>query len=200
VCNPGPSTNVAVPTVAVADGSTTDVTVLILPSNNLSGTLSFSCTGMPVSTVCTFSPQTLALTPSTGVSTLLYFDTTFWTDLQASDITSLHKPSLGTGKSNKTGIQYALILGWPFTLLGLVAFARLRRKPGVARGLSLLAMLLIMTGSSMLFTSCAGPGGYTPVLTPAGTYPITITVTGGGVTATTLVNFKVTSPGIAGQQ
>jgi len=200
ICNPGPATNVAVPTLAVADGATTDATVLILPTNNLSGSLSFSCTGMPVTTTCTFSPQTLALTPSTGVSTLLYFDVTFWTDLQASYITSLHKPSLGVGTSSKSGIQYALILGWPFTLLGLVAFARLRRKSGAARGLSLLAMLLVMTGSSLLFTSCAGPGTYTPALTPAGTYPITITVTGGGVTATTQVIFKVTSPGITGQQ
>jgi len=37
-------------------------------------------------------------------------------------------------------------------------------------------------------------------LTPPGTYPITVTVKGAGITQSTVVNFIVTSPGITGQE
>jgi len=94
----------------------------------------------------------------------------------------------------------AAIVGWPLTLLGMVGLFRLRRKPGTIRGLSLFALLLVMCGSSLVFTGCAGPGAYSPVLTPAGTYPVTVTVTGDGITKSTTVNFKVSGPGFTGQE
>jgi hypothetical protein len=53
----------------------------------------------------------------------------------------------------------------------------------------------------MVATGCAGVGNYTPNLTPAGSYPITITVKStSGASATTTVYFVVTSPGITGIQ
>ena len=91
------------------------------------------------------------------------------------------------------------MFGWPMTLIGLAALVGFRRKQA-RRGIALLGLLLVMLGSSLVMTGCAGPGAYQPVLTPAGTYPITITVKGDGVTQTTVVNFIVASPGITGQE
>jgi hypothetical protein len=86
-------------------------------------------------------------------------------------------------------------------LLGLAGIFRFRRKIG-ARGLTVLAMFLTLAGSSLIFTGCGagGPGAYQPNLTPAGTYPITITVTGAGITRTATVYWTVTAPGIPGQE
>lgn len=197
--SPAPPIN-GLTTVAVADGSTTDATIFVTPTNTVSGTLTFSCSGMPAATICTFSPVSLNVSPTTTSAPSNYFDVTFWTDIKSGSTASLHKPSIGSTKKSGSGISYALALGWPLTLLGFAGFLRFRRKPGAARGLSLLATLLIMAGSSLLFTGCAGPGAYSAVLTPAGTYPITITVTGGGATSSTVVEFVVTSPGIPGQE
>jgi hypothetical protein len=118
---------------------------------------------------------------------------TLWTDLQ---------PGVGNASlRTDSNISVALLWGWPLTLLGLAGILRFRRKAAF-RGISLLALLLTLTGSSLVFTGCGsgGPGAYTPNLTPAGTYPITITVTGASITHTTTVYWTVTSPGLPGQQ
>jgi hypothetical protein len=91
------------------------------------------------------------------------------------------------------------MLGWPITLLGFAALLRFRRKAGAARGLALFGLLLMLVGSSAALSGCGGPGAYKATLTPTGTYPITVTVSGDGVTHTTLVYFTVTA-GIAGQE
>ena len=187
-----------VPTIATAQGSTTDATIFINVTNTVAGTLTFSCSGLPQYSICTFSPTSITLAATAGVVAPVYTDVTMWTDIQPYAVTSsLAKPSLGNGSN---GVRLAMIVGWPVTLLGLVGLFRLRRKPGTMRGLSLLALLLVLGGSSLVFTGCAGPGSYTPVLTPAGTYPVTVTVTGDGITKSTIVNFKVSSPGITGQE
>jgi hypothetical protein len=187
-----------VPTIATAEGSTTDATIFINATNTVAGTLTFSCSGLPQYSICTFSPTSITLSPTTGVVTPVYTDVTMWTDIQPYAVTSsLTSPSIGSGRH---GVTLAMIIGWPVTLLGMVGLFRLRRKQGTIRGLSLFALLLVMCGSSLIFSGCAGPGVYKPVLTPAGTYPITVTVTGDGITKSTTVNFKVSAPGITGQE
>ena len=183
------------PTHSTADGSTTDATIFVNASNTVSGTLTFSCSGMPATTICAFLPTSITLVPGSGYVTPLYTDMTLWTDIQSSSASNA--PSIGKGKNNVT---LAMIFGWPLTLAGLFGLIRFRRSRRTLSALSLLALVLVLSGSSLVFTGCAGPGLYKPVLTPAGTYPITVTVTGDGITASTLVNFKVTSPGIVGQQ
>ena len=192
------------PLVATADGSTSDVTIFINPSNTFSGTLTFSCSGLPQYGACTFSPTSVTLTAGKTYASPVYTDMTLWTDIQPGNVptTSFNRgPSFGIG--SHSSVQLAMMVGWPVTLLGftgLIAFRR--RKPGALRGLTLTAVLFIMAGSSLIFTGCGagGPGAYKAVLTPAGTYPITVTVKGNGVTQTTLVYFKVASPGITGQE
>jgi sugar lactone lactonase YvrE len=187
----------AVPTVATAQGSTADATIFIQASNTVSGALTFSCSGLPAASTCTFSPTSITFVPSAAFANPVYTDVTFWTDLQPGFITSeVHAPSIGNGKTSRV---YAAMFGWPMTLIGLAALVGFRRKQ-VRRGIALLGLLLVMLGSSLVMTGCAGPGAYQPVLTPAGTYPITITVKGAGVTQSTVVNFIVAAPGITGQE
>jgi sugar lactone lactonase YvrE len=187
------------PEVSVAQGATTDATLFILPTDNLSGNLTFSCAGMPANTICTFSPTSIALAPSATYVTPVYVDVTFWTDLQPGTVPTtgkLIKPSLG---DQHRSIALAEMIGWPLTLLGLVGVLKLRRKTKL-RGLALVALLSLMGGSALTLSGCAGPGDYKAVLTTAGVYPITITVTNGTVKSSILVYFNVTSPGIAGQE
>jgi sugar lactone lactonase YvrE len=187
------------PLVAVAQGSTSDVTIFITPSNTVNGTLTFSCSGLPKASTCTFSPTSLTLTAGTAPAAPVAVDMTLWTDLQpGTGTSSLRSP---VSPAAKPGISLAFALGWPLTLIGLVGIIRFRRKAHALRGLSLMSLLLILCGSSMVFTGCGGgPGAYQANLTPAGTYPIVVTVTGASVTHTTTIYWTVTSPGITGQQ
>jgi sugar lactone lactonase YvrE len=183
------------PEVSVAQGSTTDASVFIQPTNTLSGTMTFSCTGLPANSICTFSPTSIALTPSTAHIAPVYVDVTLWTDLQYHS--QLQSPTLGKGRP---GILLAEMLGWPLTLIGFAGLLLSRRKLRHLRGLALVAVFSLMAGTSLTLTGCAGPGVYSAVLTAPGVYPITVTATDGSVTASTLVYFNVTSPGIPGQE
>jgi hypothetical protein len=191
-----PSTG-TLPTVATAQGSTTDVTLFITPSNTVSGTLSFSCSGLPANSVCTFSPQTLTLTAGTAYPQPFYTDVTLWTDIPPGVTPSKAEMRLPGHTGN--GTQLAMMLGWPLTLLGFVGLLRYRRVAR-SRGLTLTALALLMVGSALTLSGCAGPGIYHPNLTPTGTYAVTITVTGpNGLTSSTMVDFTVTQ-GTAGQE
>jgi DNA-binding beta-propeller fold protein YncE len=181
------STGTAV--VAVAQGATNDATIFMIPSNALTGSLTFSCSGLPADSTCTFSPTSIPLTPGTGFSTPVYVDVTFWNDLQPGSVPGVglnHSPTLG--QSRKSAV-YAEIIGWPLTFASLFLLLRLRRS---SAALKLLAMLLLITGSALTFTGCAGPGDYKAVLTPTGTYPVTFTVTNGTVSNSVVIDYVVT--------
>jgi hypothetical protein len=102
-------------------------------------------------------------------------------------------------------------LGWPMLLVGLLGTMGLRRKGSRLRMLTVLAVVMVLCGSSLVMTGCAGPGIYQAVLTPPSAtctlggsapcgYPITVNVTGAGLSASTTVYFVVSAPGIPGQE
>jgi sugar lactone lactonase YvrE len=194
--------NGAAPVVATAQGSTTDATVFINGTNTVAGTLTFSCSGLPAGSICTFSPTSVTAIPSTGAVAPLFTDVTLWTDLQPGTVptkTSMNAaPSLGhTGNTTRL----AFLLGWPFTLLGFAGLIRFRRRSGHIGALTLTALAMLLAGSSLTLSGCSGgPGAYKPNLTPAGTYPIIVTVTGDGITQSTIIDFTVAAPGITGQE
>ena len=180
--------------VAVAQGSTTDVTLFITPTNTVNGTLTFSCSGLPANSNCTFSPTSIALTAGTNYATPVYTDVTFFNDLQPG-AASLRVPGIGHRDS---GGSLAAMIGWPLTLLGFVGLLRFRRR---LHALTLVAVLMVMAGASLTLSGCAGPGAYQLNPTPAGNYPVVITVHGpNSLSVSTTVEYTVTSPGIAGQQ
>jgi sugar lactone lactonase YvrE len=192
---PSPLFTNGVPTVATADGSTTDATIFITPTNTVSGTITFSCSGLPAHSACTFQPTSIPLTAGTAYAAPVFTDVTFFTDVQPGNVSALARPN--------SGIALATVVGWPLTAFSLIALLVLRRRKSL-RGLSLLAVFVLMAGTALTFGGCAGPGSYTPALTPASPtgqpYPITITVKGPGISTSTIVDFAVTAPGITGQQ
>lgn len=182
--------------VGTAQGSTADATIFIRPSNTLTGTLTYSCSGLPANSVCTFSPPSYTLTPSIGAPPVwVPITVTLWTDLQAGTATSLLVP----GKTPHEGVKLATLLGWPILLAGLFGVIRFRRKNGLAKALTMIALACVISGSSLLFTGCGagGPGAYKPNLTPTGQYPVTVTVTNGTVSHSSIIYFNV-SAGITG--
>jgi len=202
------------PEVGTAQGSTTDATIFINASNTVAGTLTFACSGLPANSTCTFSPTTLTLTAGNTYATPVYTDMTLWTDVtgQSKQVPVqaglVPQPSFGPGQSK---VRMAMVLGWPLLFVGMVGIVGLRRKGSRLRLLTALAVLMVLCGSSLVATGCAGPGVYVPVLTPASNtctlggstacgYPITVTVSGAGIKGTTTVYFVVSSPGIPGQQ
>jgi hypothetical protein len=138
--------------------------------------VTFSCTGLPVYASCTFSPPSLA--PSGSV--------------KATAVT------ISTGVSTVAALAAALAglaLFGGFRVAGLhprYAGALYRRVSMVFNQISVPVRALIAgVSTSLVFalvSACGGGGGgsnagvASSTVTPAGTYPVTITATGGGVT------------------
>jgi len=190
------NTNSGYPQIDTAQGSTADATIFIVPTNTVSGTFTFSCSGIPTYGACTFLPTSITLTAGTAPAAPVATDMTLWTDINPSTYTGSLRPA--PGSHNDT--YFAVLAGWPIMLLGLAGVLRFRRRLAASRGLYLAAFVLLLIGSSIVGAGCAGPGAEVPVLTPAGTYPITVTVTGDGITQKTTVYFVVGAPGIPGQE
>jgi len=204
------------PEVETAQGSTTDATIFINATNSVAGTLTFSCSGLPAASNCTFSPTSITLTAGSTYAGPVYTDMTLWTDLQPGFQGSLKPGQAGVMqppnfRNSGAKVRLAAIFGWPMLLVGLLGSLGLRRKGSRLRVLTALAVVMVLCGSSLVMTGCAGPGIYQAVLTPASTtctlggsaacgYPITVTVSGAGLKATTMVYFVVSSPGIPGQE
>jgi hypothetical protein len=149
--------------LSVTSGQTAVTTLTVTPENGFNQTVSFSCTGLPSVSTCTFTPSTVSTTAGTAVSSTLYIQTTA--------VSGAHLNPL-----KDSGLYYALALPGVLALLGLGKMGK--RFPVAGRTLSL-ALLL---GISMFgMTACAarynyfhhGPGVNTG--TPAGTYTVTVT-------------------------
>ena len=64
-----------------AQGSTALATVTVVPTNTLNGTVTFACSGLPASSVCTVTPTSLVFTPVPGVPGSQTVGVTLWTDV-----------------------------------------------------------------------------------------------------------------------
>jgi hypothetical protein len=191
--------------VSTADGASTDASIFISPTNTLTGTLTFSCSGLPQYTACTFSPTSIALTPGGGHIVPVYTDVTIFTDVQPGNIGALNKPAFGrnhTITSAQLGISSRIL--WPFTALALLTLVLLRRRLKSLRGIALLGLALLLSAGSLGLNGCAGPGAYKATLTPASPggvpYLITVNITNGTIATTANFYLNITAPGITGQQ
>ena len=115
----------------------------VAPVDGLTGTVSFSCSGLPPGAACVFSPATAALPGYTSLTI-----TTSQAQAQAQDVRT---PVLSQNATHK--------LGWLFPAGGIASaflivifVPRRRRKSGVLFAVALLAL-------SFGVTSCGGSGG-----------------------------------------
>jgi uncharacterized protein (TIGR03118 family) len=166
--NFGFSTSSSVATVA--NDASTSLTLAVAPINGFSGPVTFTCSGLPANSTCTFSSPTLTVTPSASATETLTISTGGYT---ASNQAALFHHS---GKGS-----YAALAFMPFACVLLFAG---RRKFRISPKLML---LLVATLSAATLTGC----GYTNKTTPAGTTPITITATSGATSHTSTVNLTV---------
>ncbi len=158
--------------LTVTAGSTTSTTFTVDAASGL-GTITFSCSGLPAGASCSFNPPSENQVSATVTMTVS---------------TTAGSAVLHPLDNSNTPI-YAVLL--PF--LGLAGMAFRGKKGKAAR----LRLALLLGGLLMLFSlvSCGGRGSNQVSGTPAGTFPFSVTASGGGTSASTTVNLTVLSPG-----
>jgi len=134
--------------VTASSGYPAVATVLVTGQNQFSGTVSFSCSGLPAGAVCTFTPATV--TGSGGVAL------------------SIAAPP-GSARNDSPFPPRTAPIAFAVVLIGC---ARLRRHP--SRVLSLLLILASWSGMISL-SACGGGGGKAMGGGPSGIPPTSIT-------------------------
>jgi hypothetical protein len=131
------------------------------------GTISFSCTGLPAYSSCVFSPPTLT---ATGCSTTPATTPVVALSILTQQATSVNPSALGVsgnGRWTAFGILPGILLAL-FVGIG-------RRKSPLRFGQVWLALALLMTASGLM---ACGKTGNTTAATPSGTYNVTVQATG----------------------
>jgi hypothetical protein len=176
------------PDAISAPGQSGPTTVTLTSVTTFAGTPSaLTCTGLPSESTCNFNPGPSAITLTAGgtATTTLTISTTAASGV-APGAGSRRTPP---GWRNIPGsVALSCVLG--MMLVALVALGlrgTTRRRWNFALGFAVFVLLVVNVG-------CGG-GGVGGVVhdpgTPAGTYPVTITVTIGGVTQTGPVSLVV---------
>jgi hypothetical protein len=150
------------PVATVAVGGSTALTISVAPTSSFSGTVSFSCSGLPTGATCSFATPQITVSPTTPATEVL--------TLQTSSVMS------------QGYVATAATLLLPFGTF--LAFRR-RRHFAVLRLFGGLALLIASAG---LFVGC---GGSSTPGTPPGTSNVTITATSGSITQTSVVALTV---------
>jgi hypothetical protein len=181
------STSTGVPVLALVSGTSTltvgkassgtDNFTLTTP-NGYSGTVQFSCSGLPQYATCTFQPATLTFGgTTTSGSTMMTITTGVRADLLWPHIPQREEREIG----------WAGLFGLP----GLLAIACGRRRR-LLRSMRLLVLLsLMLAGASLV--GCGGSGGSGgSVSSPTGTYTVQVTATApSGVSQSTSIALTV---------
>jgi arabinogalactan endo-1,4-beta-galactosidase len=156
--SPNFSISLSPASATVAGGSSASSTVRITPANGFSAATTLACSGLPSFTSCTFSPASVTPNGSAATSTL-----NIATNAQTATL-GYERPT--RGRSRGIGLWAAL------TIL-LLPFNRKRRAYGLRVGGSILVGILFLQG----FLGCAGTSN--GLITPQGTYTVTVTATSG---------------------
>jgi len=157
------SASVTPSTVSVAAGSSATAALTVTPLNGSTQTVALACGGLPAHASCGFSPSASVTLDGTQASTVTV---TFSTDVTAA-VSSLKKPPLLAGIG--AGFGGALLV---MATVGAFLRRRLRRP-------------LWLCVVSLALLSChggGGGGGGAENQTPAGSYPVTISLTSGATT------------------
>lgn len=143
-------------TLAVTRGQSASVQLTITPNANFSAPVSFSCSGLPAETTCSFNPA--SVTPSAGQPAV----TTMTIATKAPVAAALRIPGL-------PGVQ-------PFAALALLLFPLCGAARRQLRGWGVAALVIgvfFLTGCGSSSSSAAS----TDSGSPAGTYSVTVTAT-----------------------
>jgi hypothetical protein len=178
--------------VAIASGSTVQTTLYVTPTNTVSGTLTFACSGLPQYSTCTFGPpSTLTLTPTTSLQSYwqqpIPVTVTFWSDISPNTLASAERPGRG---------HAAWAFGIPLLLLGFGGLAGARKRLHSTGAALYLVLVFLGVGSALTLSGCSSAVNGVKYTTPAGTSTVTITVKGPNSIAHTITaQYTITGAG-----
>ncbi|MHB1953016.1 MAG: NHL domain-containing protein [Sulfobacillus sp.] len=177
VSSPGVTATPSALSLTVAPGGSATDALTITPVGGYSGSLQFSCNGLPQAATCSFQPATVTVT---GTGSPVNVTVTIQT--AGSSTAAEIRPLLPTMPGNLPVIPAAVFWmpGWV-----MAAIAGSKRKLS-SRGRHLLMLMFLLAGMGIL-TACGSgnhsmstpPSPTTPV-TPAGTSTVQVLVTGSG--------------------
>ncbi len=151
--------------LTIARGSTGTSTLTFTPVGGFTGTLTLSCGTLPAKITCTFNPATVTLAGSTVADTLT---------IGTGSLAALSIPARPGSRSNAVETSLAILL--PGSLLALFGLSRRRN---LTLRTPLLVLLAVVALGAMGALSGCGNNNAGANATPAGTYTITVSVTGG---------------------
>ena len=164
--------------MSIKAGTAATVGLSVAPVNGFSGTVTLTCSGLPVGASCNFSPSQYTVSPSAASLGTVTINTT-------AASAAAQPMRLGTAKG--LGTSLALLL--PFTSVFALR-RKFRQRIAGRRGLLGAMCGLVMLGMVTLVSGCANDAApVTP--TPAGTANVVVSATSGAVTQTTTVAVTV---------
>ncbi|GGA53074.1 hypothetical protein GCM10011507_00170 [Edaphobacter acidisoli] len=169
--------------LTVTSGQSGNLTINLAASNGFSGTVSFSCTGLPSGDTCTFNPATANVSGASTVSVV----TTINTATTSAPAPNPYIAATHPKSSNHNRPVMLLAFGIPF---GLLSFAGLRKKSLLLRSSIFSAALMLFTLSMTGCSSKSTAATSTPTPTPAASQ-LTINATSGAITHTINVSLTV---------
>jgi len=174
-------------TLAIEPGQAATLTLTLSPAFGYSGTVTFSCSGLPVNSQCSFQPPSITLSGSTPVSVPVVIEIGPL-GLKKSDAARLRRSS----PLHQLPLLLPAVIFWlPGTELNLGEEYKSKRRKRSGRMLLLIAILAFSVGLLGL-GGCAGLSPFNSGNPAPGVQTVTITATGsGGVTQSFAVQVTV---------
>jgi uncharacterized protein (TIGR03118 family) len=173
----------ASPTLTIAAGQSGSVALNLTPTGSFSGSVTFTCSGLPTVASCTFSPNPVTVSGNSTPTTMMTISTMPATGPGPYGTNLLHLPKF---QLNDGPLLAAVFL--PFGM-GAVFF---RRRLAQKRGLLVLAFVLL-SGAMLVAVGCSS--GTKSMTTPTSPQPtnfmVNVTATSGAISHSTVVTLTV---------
>jgi hypothetical protein len=175
-------------TLTIRAGQTGQASIIVTPTNNYQGTITFTCGNLPANVTCTFSPASVTLSPASSGAVIAQQTTLTVNTNASSSVVGMLAPHQGSQ------VLTASLLFLPGGLTGLlIAFNRKRLRK--SRGWQAMLILGVLLSGLMGLSACGG--STTKDVATAGTNTVTISAAGTGTTgsgspnATTSLNLTI---------
>jgi len=159
--------------LSVTSGSSGTLAVTVTPTNGFTGTIQLSCSGLPDHSTCSFSPSSLQ---ASGNNAQLSSTMTISTGVAS--VASVQQPPapivLGTG----SGIFGIGIVG---LVLGPVGLRSRKDTRKLIKVIGLLLFAIVLLGALVGCQGIANGNKQPTLLTPRGTYTVTVTAASGNL-------------------